>query len=293
MAGGPAPPPEAMRKGMSGKVAAFVVVVVAIVAFVAGLGLGAVISAPPRLVLTLVNAHNLPFPPFEDYDDALGTIVGFNVDIAQEIANATGRKLVLRNFVDFDVLLATVATGGVDMAVASITMSGSKGAARNATLDFSDSYWRAGPGALVAPGNFDFTCANQGDCTPAEIAGSPDHVIGVQLATTSEQWVDDNVAPLMTNPGQNIKRFGNVATVIAGLRAGSLQIVIIDEPVARAYARPAASGFKMGRPLSTGELYGIAVDDHAPQGLVPIINEVLRQLRASGKYDLLVQTWFA
>lgn len=287
------PPPEAVRGGMGKGVFAVAVVIVAIIAFVGGLGLGAVIYTPPRPTLTLVNGHNIPFPPFEDYNDTLGTIVGFNVDIAKEIANATGRKLVLRNFVDFPVLLATVGTNGVDMAVASIALSGTKGLARNATMDFSDAYWKADQAALVAPGNYDFTCANQGNCTPAEIAGSPDHVIGVQQGTTSEEWVAVNVAPLMTNSGQNIKTFGNVAILVAGLRTGSLQIVIIDEPVARAYARPAASGFKVAGTIPTGELWGVAVANNDPQRLLPIINEVLRQLRASGKYDLLVQKWFA
>ena len=290
MAGGGAPPPEAVRRGMSGRVVGVVAVVVAIVAFFAGLGLGAVLYAPQPVAL-LVNGHNAPFPPFEVYSDTLGTIVGFNADIAQEIANATGRKLVLRNFVDFDVLLLTVGNGGIDMSIASITMSGSKGAARNQSMDFSDPYWKADQAALVHPGTFDLTCANQANCTPAEIAGSPDHIIGVQLGTTSEGWVDDNVAPLMTDSSANIKRFGNVAIEIAALNTGSVQIVIIDEPVARAFA-PQGSGFKVAGAIPTGELYGIAVANNDPQGLITIINQVLRQLRDSGKYDLLVKKWF-
>ena len=288
MAGGGAPPPEAVRGGMSGRVVGVVAVVVAIVAFIAGLGLGAVVYTPrPATPQFLVNGNNAPFPPFENYSFELKTFVGFNIDFAQEIANATRRTLVIQNFADFDVLLATIRTGGVDMAVASITMTD----ARNATLDFSVPYWKADQAALVKATSA-FACANLASCTPAEIAGgATDNVIGVQQATTSELWVNKEVAPLMDNNVTNIKRFGSVATVIAALSAGGVDIVIIDEPVAQSYGKP-GSGFKVAGTIPTGELYGVAVANGDPQGLIPIINAVLKQLRDSGKWDQLVQKWF-
>src|SRR5256886_2615347 len=64
--GGGAAPAEAMRgaKGIS----SVIVVVIAIVPFVAGLGIGAVFLAPPpapRTVTTLFLGTNTPFPPLE------------------------------------------------------------------------------------------------------------------------------------------------------------------------------------------------------------------------------------
>lgn len=285
MAGGGAPPPpEAMKRGMSGRVVGVLAVVIAIVAFLAGLGVGAVVYTP-RPVVLLVSGHNAPFPPFEEYNDTLGRLVGFNIDIAQEIANATGRQLVTRNFGNFDVLLATVGSNGIDISVASVTIT----SARNATMDFSDPYWRADQAALENPSMFDLTCADPNNCTPAEIAGSPtDNVIGVQQGTTSDLWVTANVKPLMMDPATNIKRYGNVATEIAALRAGTVGIVIIDKPVAQAYA---TGGLNVAGTIPTGELWGVVVANNDPQGLLPIINQVLKNLRDSGKYDALVRKW--
>ena len=286
MAGGGAPPPEAMKRGLGGKVAAVLIVVVAVAAFLGGLGLGALVYTP-RPPPDLINANNAPFPPFEDYDDASKMFVGFNIDIAREIANATGRSLVIVNFIDYGVLQASVATGGVDMSVSSMTITD----ARNTTMDFSDVYWKANQAALVKADS-KFACANTANCTDAEIAGgATDNVIGVQQTTTSESWVATNVAPLMDNPGLNIKKFANVATEIAALQAGGVTIVVIDEPVAEFYGKP-GGGFKKAGTIPTGELYGVAVQNGDPQGLIPIINAVLKQLRDSGKYDLLVQKWF-
>lgn len=285
MAGGGGPPPEAMKRGLSGKIAAVIIVVVAVAGFLGGLGLGAIVYAPPP-IRELINANNAPFPPFEFYDDANKTFAGFNIDIAKEIANATGRRLVIVNFIDYVVLQASVATGGVDMSVSSMTITD----ARNTTMDFSDVYWKANQAALVKADST-FACANTASCTPAELAGgATDNVIGVQQATTSEGWVDANVAPLMDNPGLNIKKFGNVATLIGALQAGGVGIVVIDEPVAEFYGK--GGGFKKAGTIPTGELYGISVQNGDPQGLIPIINAVLKQLRDSGKYDLLVQKWF-
>jgi len=286
MAGGGAPPPEAMKRGMSGKITAVIVVVVAVAAFLGGLGAGAFVYAP-RPVPDLINANNAPFPPFESYDDTSKMFVGFNIDIAREIANATGRRLVIVNFIDYGILQASVATGGVDMSVSSMTITD----ARNTTMDFSDVYWKANQAALVKADST-FACANAASCTPAELAGgATDNVIGVQLATTSESWVVANVAPLMNDPGLNIKKFDSVATEIAALQAGGVAIVVIDEPVAEFYGKPGGS-FKKAGTIPTGELYGVAVQNGDPQGLIPIINAVLRQLRDSGKYDQLVQYWF-
>ena len=121
--GGAAPPPEAVRKG---GVSTVLVVVIAIVTFAAGIGVGYVAfpSAPPAKTILLVGT-NVPFPPFEDFNTSSGQFEGFDIDIAKLIAAELGRTLVVQQFADFQVLLATVGTGGVDMAASAITSSGS------------------------------------------------------------------------------------------------------------------------------------------------------------------------
>src|SRR2546427_446403 len=118
--GGAAPPPEARRAGVGKGIFAVVVVVVAILAFVGGLALGPVVFPPAAQVPTLVVGTNIPFPPFEDYNTTTNTFFGFDIDIARLIAHASHRTLVVKNFADFDALLATVGKNGVDIELAAL-----------------------------------------------------------------------------------------------------------------------------------------------------------------------------
>src|SRR2546427_8080441 len=136
-----APPPEAVRGGVGKTVFIVTVIIVAIIAFLGGIGVSSLI-APARARLTV--GTNAPFPPFESYNDTTGQFVGFDIDIAKLVADRLGRDLVVRNFNSFDLLLTTVGQGGLDMAGSAVTMAGSPGADRHATMDLSE--WDYSPG---------------------------------------------------------------------------------------------------------------------------------------------------
>ena len=181
MAQSEAPPPEAVRGGVSKTLFAVTVVVVAIIMLGAGIGVGSVfLSTPPRAKLFV--GTNAPFPPFESYNDTTGQFVGFDIDIAQLVANRLGKDLVVRNFNSFDLLLTTVGQGGVDMAVSAITMSGSKGNERNSTMDFSNWYYSADQAVVIRTSDT-FTCPNS-VCGQTQVLRN---TIGVQSGTTSTQ----------------------------------------------------------------------------------------------------------
>jgi len=83
--------PAAARAGVSRGVYVGTVVLIAIIAFVAGLGLSGVIFPRPTTTVQppLIVATNTPFPPFESGDGA--NVVGFDIDVIGEIIDtATG-----------------------------------------------------------------------------------------------------------------------------------------------------------------------------------------------------------
>lgn len=286
--GGAAPPTEAVRKGMSKTLLAVIVVVVAILAFVGGIGMGNLLYAPkPTTSPFLVVGTNIPFPPFEDYNYTTGKYVGFDIDMSQMIANAAGRQLVIQNFADFSVLLTTVGKGGVDMAASAITQSGTTGAQRNSTMSFSVPYYDANQAVLVKSAST-ITCASN-VCTAPMLKN---YTVGVQTGTTSESWVDDNLADLMANNATQIKRFTTVDLEIAALNAGSIDLVIIDAGPANAIAAGSAGALKVTGSIITGELYGFAVAHNDPEGLLPVINKVINDSKANGTYQTLITKWF-
>ena len=111
-----APPPEAVRGGVSRTVFAVTVVIVAIIAFVGGLGLGAIFLGGPAAPGKIIIGTNTPFPPFE-FRDANDTIVGFDIDLITRILDDNGLAYELYDFRDFSALLSAVQVRRVDIVV--------------------------------------------------------------------------------------------------------------------------------------------------------------------------------
>ena len=277
---GAVPAGAARKGGVSGGM----VFLVAIIMLAAGFGAAYYIlprgGTPPAKTNLLVGT-NMPFPPFEDFNRSNGEIEGFDIDIAALVATELGRTLVVRQFSSFTTLLATVGTGGVDMSVSAITMSGSAGSQRNATMDFSDPYYNANQGVLVQTGS-SLTCTAS-TCTNASLASLN---VGVQQGTTSESWLNDNKVASTT-----VTVFQTVDLEVAALTAGSIDAVLIDLDPAESLASP-GSGLRVAGAIITNELYGIAVPNGDPDNILSAINTVLARIRASGAYDTLILKWF-
>lgn len=285
--GGGAPPPEAVRRGGARSVNMAITLVIAVVTFVAGIGVGYFIFKPTPEKTTFVVGTNVPFPPFESYNDTTGKYEGFDIDIAQLVADALGRQMIVRNFQDFGVLLTTVGRGGVDMAVSAITMSGTTGAARNNSMDFSNPYYNANQGVIVLSSST-FSCTNN-ICNGTQILGQ---TIGVQSATTSEGWVDSEITPYDPNNATNIHRYASVSNEIDALRTGVYNLMIIDAGPAASIVASSGGAFKLAGTIITNELYGFAVANGDPEGLLPTINSVLAQIKSDGRYNQMILKWF-
>lgn len=260
-----------------------IVIVVAILAFVGGIGVGNLLYAPkPTTSPFLVVGTNIPFPPFEDYNYSNGLYVGFDMNFSRMIAYAAHRTLVIQNFADFNVLLTTVGKNGVDMAASAITQTGPAGANRSKFMSFSNSYFLANQAVLVQTSST-LTCPSN-NCTVAQLKTL---IIGVQSGTTSESWADQYLIP----NGTTVKTFTAVDTEIAALQAGSLGAVIIDNLPAKSLAASSGGKLKYVGIIYTGERYGFAVAKGDPEGLLPIINNVIAQSIANGTYQQMATYW--
>lgn len=285
--GGAAPPPEARRAGVARTVSLAIALVVAIVTFVAGVGVGWFVFNPAAPRATFVVGTNVPFPPFESYNDTTGAFEGFDIDISQLIANALGRTLVVRNFNDFDLLLATVGQGGLDMAASGITMSGTKGATRNLTMSFSSPYYNANQ-AVIAIASDTTTCPSN-VCDATQLGNK---TIGVQSGTTSEGWVDTYITPFDPNNKTDIHRYSSVSTELQDLRNKVYEFMIIDAGPANSLVGSSGGGLRLVGTIITNELYGFAVAHNDPHGYLATINSVLSRIQSDGTYQKLITKWF-
>lgn len=92
-------------------------------------------KAEPAGEETLVMGTNASFPPFETRDDA-GKIVGFDVEMAKEIARRLGMAFKIEDM-NFDSLPVAVDSGNITMAVAGMTVTEE----RKENMEFSDGYY--------------------------------------------------------------------------------------------------------------------------------------------------------
>jgi len=283
MAGGASAPPADAMRGAKG-VSTVVVLIIAIVVFLGGLGVGAFFLAPtpPPAREKLLLGTNTPFPPFEYYD-ANDNLVGFDIELIQAMVTRAGYAYEWRDFTDFIALLLATSAEGVDVAIGAITMNGAVGAQRNNSLDFTNPYYEADQGVLRKASDTRNFCA-AADCTAAELDSSQ-YTVAVQDITTSFYWVSDNL------PNVTVQSYPSVTQVLQVLDAGSVDFVVID--------RPAADGIVASNPnfavegtIQTDELYGFAVPNGDPKALVSKLNTALAGMISDGTFNQIRDKYF-
>ena len=148
-------------------------IIITIVGLVAGVwwlnrGATTTLQTKPKLVI----GTDPGFKPFE-YRQG-GKIVGFDIDLAQEIANDTGRQLVIEEM-NFDGLIAALQAGKIDMAVAGMSVTPE----RSQNVNFSNPYYLASQMIVVRDND-------QRIKIKTDLTGKK---IGVQLGSTGDTIV--------------------------------------------------------------------------------------------------------
>ena len=280
MAEGGAPPPEAMRGGMGTGIVATIAVVLLVVGFVGGIFAGPVIfpstTAPPVLGDSIVVGTNTPFEPFE-FRDPDGNLVGFTIELVEEIGSRIGKTIIWSDYTDWDTLLAAGEVGAVNMIASSMTIT----ATRDMVYDFSTSYYSANQAVLVGTGST-LTCADK-TCSASDLTGL---TWVVQAGTTSNDWVRDNLG-MDCATGGPLFCVGDVPTVIQTVQSGGADVAIMDLPAAVAQANDPDNNLKAIGKIVTNELYGMAVQEGDPLGILPLISPVIQQLLDEGFIEAL------
>ncbi|MDO4872038.1 MAG: basic amino acid ABC transporter substrate-binding protein [bacterium] len=213
----------------------------------------------------LVMGTNAGFKPFEYQEN--GKIIGFDVDLAKEIAKELGKELKISDM-SFDGLLPALESGQVDMVVAGMTETEER---RHNAL-FSDPYFTASQRLIVRR---DGKIRNK-----YQLSGNK---IGVQLGTTG-----DTLASKIENV--NISQFPNAPSVLQELAAGGVDAVILDDAPASQYVSNFENLEILAGSLSD-ENYAIAIRKDN-QDLQKKINAALEKIKQDGRYYGLVVKYF-
>ena len=208
------------------------------------------------------------YAPYEfHYIDENGkdVIGGFDVDIANEIADALGVELVIQEM-DFDALVAALPAGKVDLVISGMNPTEE----RAKVVDFSEIYYNSQHGILVRAEDVDKYK------TFADLEGVK---VGAQLGSTQEQIARSEI------PNADLQLLNNVNNLILELKAGKVDAIIMEKPVAE-MAIKSNPELAVGNPIYEDKTGGNAVGmaKNNPE-LLAKINEVIKELNESGKMD--------
>jgi len=222
---------------------------------------------------TYVVGSETTFPPFEMVDKD-GKYIGFDMDLIRAIAEAGGFKVDIQSQ-GFDGLIPALQTGNIDIIASGMTITED----RKKSVDFSDPYIDAGLMIAVPADNTTIT-------KPEDLKGK---TIGVQIGTTGADFANDLAKKDSTI---KVKTFNTVDLIFADMKNKGCDAVINDKPVSADYIAKGHPEVKLVGDVMTGEQYGFAVKKGNAEALKQI-NESLKKVKESGKYDEIYKKYFA
>ncbi|TCM87949.1 amino acid ABC transporter substrate-binding protein (PAAT family) [Paenibacillus sp. BK033] len=165
----------------------------------------------------IVLGTSAEYAPYEFHKNVDGKdqIVGFDIEIAKEVAKDLGVDLEIKDM-DFGNLLAELKLGKIDFVIAGMTPDEE----RSKAVDFSKIYYEAKQGVLVRAEDKDnFT-------TMADLEGK---AIGVQMGSTQEKIAQGI-------KGAKLKSLGKTTDLVLELKSKKVDALIVELPVAQGYA---------------------------------------------------------
>lgn len=163
---------------------------------------------------TLVVGLSADYAPYEFHmmKDGKDEIVGFDVEIAKEIAKDMGVELEIKDM-EFDSLISAVPTGKIDMVISGMTPT----AERKEAVDFSDIYYIAEHGMVVRAEDKDKYK------TFEDLTGKK---IGAQMGSIQADLAEEKIKDA------DMQLLSSVNDLILGLKSGKIDALVVELPVA-------------------------------------------------------------
>lgn len=221
------------------------------------------------------------YPPYEFHAliDGKDTIVGFDIDLAKEIAKDLGVELEIKDM-SFDGLLAALVSGNVDMVISGMTPTEE----RRQNVDFSDIYYQAVHGAIIRVADT-AKYGNDPASLKNELIGAQRGAIQVGIAKSQIKGVSG--ADLDNNHPQ-VKELGTLPDLIMEVQNSKIEAVVAEMPVAAAYVKRNPD-LTLAQYSFTDNEGGsaVAVRKNSPE-LVAAINATIARLIAEDKINQFV-----
>ena len=220
--------------------------------------------------VTLINAGKLtvcsdvPYEPFEFQKD--GQTVGFDIDIAKEIAKDLNAELSIVDS-SFEAIETGTALTQCDLSISSISITD----VRKSVMDFSTPYM-----------DDDLTLLATTASGITNIDSAKGKKVGVQQATTGAKYAAEK--------GIDAQQFEDTGLLVQAIQAGTIDAALGNQSVL-AYAIKDNSAWKRVEDYASGEKLGIAYKK-GNTAMGDKVNATLKRLTDDGSLKKFETTWF-
>ncbi|WP_257347988.1 transporter substrate-binding domain-containing protein [Pseudalkalibacillus decolorationis] len=222
---------------------------------------------------TIVMGTSADYPPYEYIDTAKGSeIIGFDIDIAKQVADNLGYELEIKNM-DFNSLIEALKNDRVDFVMAGMTPTDK----RKKSVDFSEVYYTAKQ--LV------MTTNDSNINTIEDLKGKK---IAVQLGSIQEKEAEK----IQQQVDIEIVKLNKIPEIVQELKSGRIDAMIIEDAVAFGFLDKDQSlnTFEIKKPAE--KTAGSAVAFQKNSDLKEAFNKEMNKMKESGELDQIAEKWF-
>jgi polar amino acid transport system substrate-binding protein len=211
------------------------------------------------------------YPPMES-EDTQGKLIGYDIDFARLVAERLGVKsdfLVM----GYEGIIGGLASGRYDLIISTMNITPE----RSQQIDFVE-YARMAQLFVAKKG---LSVKSEKDLA--------DKIVAVPTDTTSYDYIAKQQAAGVKI--KDVKAFKLTSDVFMAVKTGHAEVLVVDEPVARYFAKQDAQSFAVtGRAMSP-EPVGIGISK-ASQDLKAAVQKAVDGLRRDGTLARLDQQYF-
>lgn len=214
----------------------------------------------------LTVGSDIPYPPFEQ--GKAPNYEGFDIELMESIGEKIGRTPEFQD-TSFETIFRDVQQGKFEAVISAATITEE----REKAVDFSNPYYLSEQAVLVKEGS-----------DVKSISDLEGKTVAAQQGTTGLELAKEELG------GSEIRPFPEGPDAVNALKAGTVEGVIIDAPVAQ-NAVEKSGGVEIAEKIPTEEEYGIAVAQGESE-LLEEINTGLEEVMDDGTYKTIYEKWF-
>ena len=212
------------------------------------------------------NIGNVPW----EFQDASGKIVGFEIDLVNEVAKRAGKTVQIEN-IPFNGLFSAVQSGRIQIALSSITITPK----RLESVAFAQPYYDSDQSLSVLKAS-----------KINKLEDTAGKTVGVDTASTGDIFATQNTAKYKIAA---ISRYEGLAPAMLDLAAGRIDGYISDIPAVAYYIKDKPQ-YRIAARIPTGERYSFMMAKNWADSSK--INDILTQMKKDGFIAKAHQQWF-